>query len=150
MHEELEYYWYYHIHMSYVFIIWFLSKFNFFMLWFSQIFYCLKAVFVPRPADKLMVPNLTNRDCEYCSWFPLHKHDKLSYQGSSWVWAQTTLYCNVVSHWLSPYPEPLTKNHTKTRQNTTKYMKYSRGLLYACAKYVIMDLYNGLLLLCRV
>ena len=44
-----------------------------FILWFCLIFHCLKAGFVPCPGDKLMVPNLTTRDCEYYWSFLLNE-----------------------------------------------------------------------------
>ena len=36
---------------------------------FFWIFHWLKAGFVPCPGDKLMVPDLTTRECDYCWWF---------------------------------------------------------------------------------
>ena len=42
-----------------------------FLSWFSLIFHCMKAVFVLCPENKLMVPDLTTKDCENYWWFLL-------------------------------------------------------------------------------
>ena len=41
------------------------------VLWFSLIFHCLKAGFVPCPRYRLMVPDFTTRDYGYYRWDPL-------------------------------------------------------------------------------
>ena len=43
--------------------------------WFSLIFYCLKAGFILCPGDKLVVPDLTTRDCKYCWWLLLRRFE---------------------------------------------------------------------------
>ena len=53
-----------------------------FIFWFSLIFHCLKAYFVPCPKNKMMVTDLTTRESEHCWWFllwnrcPLHRLHK--------------------------------------------------------------------------
>ena len=44
-----------------------------FILWFSLILHCLKAGFVYCPRYKLVISDLTIRDCEYCWWFLLNR-----------------------------------------------------------------------------
>ena len=53
--------------MSYDFIIQFLGYFTF-LLWFFSIIWKLV---LPCPGDKLMDPDLTTKDCDYCWWFLL-------------------------------------------------------------------------------
>ena len=71
-----------------IFACYIFSLYNFwanspFILWFSLIFNCLKAGFEPCPGNKLMVPDLTTRNCEYCRWFLLYQTSCFGFEMSS-------------------------------------------------------------------
>ena len=72
--ELFKYDWFCYIHKPYVFIIQFPGHLPF-ILWFSLIFHCLKAGFVPCPWGKLMVPDSIPRDCEHLSLMHIRNHE---------------------------------------------------------------------------
>ena len=94
-------------HMFSVYSFWADLLFN--ILWLSFIFNCLNAGIASCLGDKLMVPDLTNRDYEYCWWFLLSPvwfnmfgRSRLM-RPATWLapsqW-ETSLQSNAVSHWL--------------------------------------------------